>query len=63
MTTTADVARRLAAKVFEQRGNNSEVHLQRAELEAVLKICAELTLRLRPDPEVVSETVEPRAKR
>lgn len=56
MATTKEVAVKLAAKVFATRGKgkNVEVHLSREELEAILLVCAELTVQLRPEPQAVT---------
>ena len=51
--TTREVAAKLARRVFELRGNNSEAHLFEAELTAVLETACELTLKLRPTPMAV----------
>ena len=36
-----NIARSLARKVFQSRGNHSEVHLSEAELAAMLAVAAE----------------------
>ena len=53
--TTREVAAKLARKVFDLRGNNSEVHISEAELAAVLETACELTLRLGPTPMMVAD--------
>jgi len=49
MTTTMQVAQRIAAKVFELRSKqrrNVEVHLNRGELEAILLRAIELAIEI-----------------
>lgn len=55
MTTHSDVARRLAAKVFAERGGKSEAHLSQRELEAIILIAVKLSHEIGAVPDVVAE--------
>jgi hypothetical protein len=45
--TPSEVAKSFAAKLFKERGNHSEIHLSRAELEGLFEVVAELAIHLK----------------